>query len=110
MAVEKLYVVVRADLPVGLQASQAVHAAQEFVLTQPRVARAWRAASNTVVLVTVPDVAGLERVRSAAADARVPVAAFEDIDLAPTLTALALGPAPGARALCRGLPLLGRHG
>lgn len=108
MASEKLYVVVRADLPVGLQASQAVHAGQEFVLKHPRLARAWRRASNTVVLVTVPDVGALELLLARAVLAETPATLFRDPDLEPELTAITLGPGAEARGLCRGLPLLAR--
>lgn len=108
MASEKLYIVVRADLPVGLQASQAVHAGQEFARRFPRLARAWQAASNTVVLVTVPDRASVERVLEHAARDGVPAAAFHDADLDPPLTAVALGPHTNARRLCRGFHLLGK--
>lgn len=102
---DRLYIVVRADLAPGLQLSQALHAGQEWVLQRTDAARAWRASSNTVAIVAVPDVAEFARVIERAHRAGVDVVEFRDSDLSPELTALALEPGDGARRLCRGLPL-----
>jgi len=96
---------VRGDLPPGLQLSQAVHAAQEFVFRERATARAWRRASNTLVVVVVPDVAALRALARDARAAGVLTVAFRDLDLAPRLTSLALAPCAAARALCRRWPL-----
>lgn len=101
---DKLYLIVRADLPPGLQLSQAVHAAQAFQAAHPALCAAWMAASNTLVVVGAPDGAALAALRDRAARAGVPRASFCDDDLG-LETALALAPGPAARRLCRGLPL-----
>jgi len=101
----KLCLIVRADLSPGLQASQAVHAAQAFQATHPALCAAWMADSNTLAILAVPDVAALQRTLERAQDAGVPHAAFRDDDLTVPLTAIALAPAAATRRICRDLDL-----
>ena len=98
----KLYVVVRDDLPVGLQAAQAAHALREFQEQHPEIERAWYANSKTLVLLKAPDLWSLAK---AANDAHVPLALNFEPDLQNQLTAVALG--VQAKKLVRALPLLG---
>lgn len=49
----------RADLPPGLQAAQAVHAAVEFSVSDPGTAARWHRESNFLVVVSVADEAAL---------------------------------------------------
>ena len=95
----------RSDLPHGLQAAQAVHAAQQWQAEDPAEFAVWRRESNTVVIVSVPNAAGLEAMAGQARSVGVPVSAFYDDALSPQLTSLALGPGEGARSLCCQLPL-----
>lgn len=99
---ERLYLVVRADLPPGLQAVQAVHAFREFVEAHPVRERSWYRGSNCVALLSVPDEAALADLLGRAADADLMTAWFREDDLGGSLTAVALE--PGARRLCKGLP------
>jgi hypothetical protein len=46
----KLYIVVRSDLPPGLQAAQAVHAAFSFACEYPEEMRRWHLESNFIVV------------------------------------------------------------
>lgn len=52
---EKLYVIVRADLSPGLQIAQAAHAARAFHAEHPALEAAWYAASNTLAVLSVQD-------------------------------------------------------
>lgn len=52
---EKLYVVVRDDLPPGLQIAQAIHACRAFHADHPAVETAWHTTSNTIAVLSVPD-------------------------------------------------------
>ena len=104
-AQSKLYVIVRADMPPGCQASQLAHAAQEFCFAHPALAQTWREVSNRIALLAAPDVAALEALALRAGDHGVALAMFRDPDEAPELTALALAPGDVARKLCRKLPL-----
>jgi hypothetical protein len=50
-----LYVLVRSDLPPGLQIAQACHGAFEFAAAHPLVMRTWLESSNYLVVLGVPD-------------------------------------------------------
>ena len=102
---EKLYLVTRADLPAGAQAVQAAHALRQFIAEHPERDREWYETSNYLALLVVPSEADLLRLYTKAERRGVPAAAFREPDQGDALTAIALGPCPGARALTRALPL-----
>lgn len=104
-APDKLYIAVRADLPAGLVLSQAVHAAIEFALERPAEARAWRERSNTVAVVAADDERALRELQRSAGHVMVAALPFNDPDLSPTLTAVALEPGQSAKRLCKRMPL-----
>lgn len=89
---------VREDLPPGLQAAQAVHAAIGFALTFPSFV------PETVIVVACPDEPALAWLCSEAGRGILRHFPVHEPDLGGSLTAVAIEPA-GAR-LCRGLPLL----
>lgn len=95
----RLYVVTRADLPPGVQACQAIHAAIEFARAFPSVA----AAAPAVVLLATSDELGLTWLRADAVNAGLRHTSFCEPDLSGALTALALESA--ASRLVAGLPL-----
>lgn len=92
---------VRQDLPPGLQAAQAVHAAIGFALEHPALL------PETVILVGVPGEEELARLLDEANALSYAGFAVREPDLGNSLTALALE--PRAARLCRGLPLLLRE-
>jgi hypothetical protein len=94
--VPKLYVAVRQDLPPGLQAAQAVHAAIGFALAHPALI------PETVILVGVPGEDALIMLSVAAR--RFTHFLVREPDLGNVVTAIAIEPAAGR--LCAGLPLL----
>lgn len=87
---------VREDLPPGLQAAQAVHAAIGFALAHPSLI------PETVILVGVPDEEALAVLMGEAFS--YATFAVREPDLGDALTALAME--PSAAIYCRGLPLL----
>lgn len=95
MDVKRLYVVVRHDLPLGLQMAQACHAAREFTLQHEE-----DVGDNLVVLHASP---GELCCLVASAEGLCTVTAFHEPDLGGELTAAAFG--LGARALLSSLPL-----
>jgi peptidyl-tRNA hydrolase len=99
----KLYLVVRSNLPPGSQAVQACHALRQFIEEHPQIDRYWFDASNTIVLLEVPNKLELIRLHKKAREARIPHSVFREPDLRDDLTAIAL--APSGRSLCSGLPL-----
>lgn len=104
----KLHLVVREDIPPGLQAAQLVHAATEFMSEYPEMAAAWRRDSNCVALLAVPDEAALKSL-ARRARVRALVSEFKEPDLGESLTAIAVSPSSGGRRICGGLPLAFRE-
>jgi hypothetical protein len=100
--VDKLYLIVRADLAPGLQAAQLVHAMRQWVEEYPRDDRKWFDNSNTVALLALPNEAALGVLLGQAQRFGIPAAAFREPDLDNQLTALALG--PQAKRLTRNIP------
>lgn len=49
------YIVVRNDLSPGLQVAQVAHAAFDFAVENPAIARKWRRESNYICILQVPD-------------------------------------------------------
>jgi hypothetical protein len=99
---DRVFLVVSEALDAGRRAAQAVHAALAFAAEHPAIERAWRARSNTVVVLAAPQVvvAGLaDEARSLGAACSV----FHEPDLGGALTAVALAPGPVARRLTRAL-------
>lgn len=108
----KLKLIVRRDLPVGLQAAQIVHAYGDFREEHEAIAKSWRATSNTVVLLTVKGEPELLALQMRAAQAGIPHSLFYEPDLAGrdergAPTALALAPSDEAHLLTKRLPLIG---
>lgn len=104
----RLYIAVRGDLPVGLAAAQAVHAAFQFASSHPDLVGPWQRESQYLVIVAVPDEIDLIALASKAQWSGLTVSTWHEPDLAGAATAVALEPGAGARRLCANLPLLGR--
>lgn len=85
---EKLYVVVRADLPAGAQVAQSVHAAVAFALEYRTLTDKWHGDSNNLVVLSVPDLSALETLCDRLPDEAKWVV-FEEPDFDNQLTAIA---------------------
>lgn len=105
----RLYIAVSGDLPPGLAAAQAVHAAFLFSQRHADTTTEWFTRSQYLVIVTVPDEVALIRLVSQALDAGIEVATWHEPDMGNQTTAVALAPGDDARRLCAQLPLLGRR-
>ena len=103
---EKFYVVVRADLPAGAQATQAAHAAIAFCIAHRGYIPLanWHANSNNLVLLAVPDEAALDELHTAVAE-HVPVEWFHEPDFGDSLTAIAFPGTAETIRLVSSLPL-----
>jgi peptidyl-tRNA hydrolase len=101
----RLYIAVRADLSPGLQAAQAVHAAIEYAAQNHHSATHWRATSNNVVIVSVPDEWALTKLGMRAGQAGIRSYPVWEPDIGNTLTAVAFEPADNPRKLVADLPL-----
>lgn len=100
---EKLFVVIRNDLPPGLQLAQGIHAAIKYVLENEKAARKWYESSNNLAVLQVPDEKSLELLVNSALEEERVVAPFREPDLDESLTATAFE--FGARGFLGSLPL-----
>lgn len=103
--VDKLYIIIRADLRPGQQAVQAAHAMRQFVADHPDIDRKWFEQSNTLAFLSVPDEWTLRKLADKADDQDLRLSSFREPDLDNAMTALALEPGLVSRRLCRNLPL-----
>jgi peptidyl-tRNA hydrolase len=102
---ERLYIVVRADLDLGLQMAQAIHAAKDFGTQYPHEDFRWRHGGNNVVVLEVPDEKALMDLHLLLMSKRVATTLFTEVDLGGEATALSAD--TGAKRYVRGLPLAG---
>lgn len=100
----KLFIVVRADLDLGLQMAQAIHASIQFVFEHPEEAKAWYCTSNNVVVKQVPNEAALAELVQERNFKRTSCQVFGEPDLQGAWTAAAFM-GEGANAYLRELPL-----
>lgn len=94
---ERLYIVTRADMPLGVQLAQTVHAAS----TAP--CGYWYQLSNTIVCLSVPTAVDLAVLLSEARYRGIRCWPFFEDDRGGELTAIAFE--PYAAKMLRGLPL-----
>jgi peptidyl-tRNA hydrolase len=100
--VDKLYVIVRADLDPGLQIAQSCHAMRQFVACHPEVEMSWFTGSNNIAILQVPGEAELRALADRAEACGIEHAVFQEPDLDNAETAMAL--APRGRRLVGQLP------
>lgn len=103
----RLYTVVRSDIPAGAQIAQTGHAVAAFAAAHPEAFRAWsEPEQRNIVCLAAPGRTEIELllVKLEALGARVGL--FRETDLAGELTAIACGE-EGAKSLSS-LPLAGR--
>ena len=90
---EKLYVIVRGDLPPGAQVAQSCHAMRLFSAQHPEVDREWYEQSNNLVCLQVADEDALLELFERAQSAEVATSTFREPDFGGSATAVAIGPA-----------------
>lgn len=100
---DKLFVVVRSDLPAGLQIPQAGHAMRLFAAEHPVEEARWYRESNNLVVLSVPSKEELVRLAYELTTRGISVSLFREPDCGDEPTALAA--APGARRWLSTLPL-----
>lgn len=97
---DRLYLVTRADMPPGDQATQAAHALSAFAVDHPELHRAWHSNGKNLILLAIPDEPAL---RALYATTDVEKACFTEPDMNGELTAIALSGAARRAVSC--LPL-----
>ena len=100
---DKLFVIVRADLSPGAQVAQTAHAVAEFSIAHPDAFRSWAAEQRTIVCLNIQNEATLADLLKLAEAKGVARAGFTEPDFGGELTAIALG--PGGDRLVSCLPL-----
>lgn len=100
---ERLTIVVRADLPPGDVLAQTAHAVAEFAEKYPEPFLSWKKASNTLLIKSVPSEGALASLRLRLISKRAEFAEFREPDMNNAMTSIAL--VPGFDILARDLPL-----
>jgi len=102
---DKFYVIVRSNMPPGLQMAQATHAAIQFGQEWPDLLAPWYTDSNFLVIVGAPDEDALMQMADYANELGIRYSIVEEPDLHDSVTAIALQPGEVARMLCACSPL-----
>lgn len=100
-----MYIVVNAELPPGLQAAQATHAAFQFSAAHSDLTDQWLAHSNFLVVCSVPGETALAELAAQAFKRGIPRIIVREPDVDNAITAIALAPGIASRKLCAALPL-----
>lgn len=104
---QKLYIIVRADIPVGYRVAQSVHAAFRFATEYQWLTSKWMNVSEHICCVEVDTLTELESYVDLAEVYDVAHSTFHEPDMFDELTAVALEASDEARHLCQGLRLTG---
>ena len=104
MTQTKLTIVTRKDLTPGYQATQAIHAAVQFVFEHPEIAKEWYKDPYLAVLST-QDENSLKNLIKKAKERGIKVSVFREPDIDNEITAIALEPSDATRRLTSSLPL-----
>ncbi len=101
---QKLFIVLRADLTPGLMIPQACHAQDAFYEEHPELYAEWRTKYKNLIVKEVPDEEVLRALLVRVCDAGMAQAQYYEEDLGHTLTAIAFY-GPTAKRFAGALPL-----
>ena len=102
---DKLYVLIRKDIPTGSQIAQSVHGMRQFSHEHPDLDHQWFHGSNTVVVLHVRDAMHLRKLHDKALPGGISGSVFFEPDLGDQPTCLVLAPMVQTRKLTSGLSL-----
>lgn len=100
-----MYIVVRSDLPPGLQIAQSIHAFREFCELYPQIESEWYTKSNYIVVLSANNIEHLTSLIDQCKDLDVKVAIFQEPDIDNQITAIAIEPGDTSKKIVRRLPL-----
>lgn len=103
----KMYVLVRQDITPGYQIAQAIHAKDQFTHTYPDIEKQWYDASNTIVVLGVPNLETLHMFARLATETGLRNSLFYEPDI-DQHTALAIEPGEASAELLMQLRPAGR--
>ncbi len=102
---DKLYVIVRSDLPYGDQASQISHSVIEFCFKYPEVTKDWFINSNYICLLQVKNEEELIKLINKAEEKEIKYSIFRESDLDNSITSICLEPGIKTKKLVSSLKL-----
>lgn len=85
---DKLFVIVRSDLPPGSQAVQGMHAMRQFIADYPETEKEWFEVSNHIAFLRVDDEIALLKMADRLSRRGMKVSMFREPDLEDSLTAI----------------------
>ena len=103
--VQKLYVVVRADISPGRMIAQAVHGYKEFSIQHPEVDTDWYENSNQKVILQVKNESELKKLITKAEEKGIKYSLFREPDLDNTITCITMEPGIDTKFIVRKLSL-----
>lgn len=106
---EKLRIITRRDLSIGVQVTQAAHAAIDFQHEHPQHSTEWHKHSNYLAVLTTKDEQSLTDLIVKASLRGIKYTVFREPDINNEITAVAFEPSIEAKKLCSNLPLLGKE-
>lgn len=86
---DKLFIIVRSDLPPGSQAVQGMHAMRQFMADHPEIEKEWFEISNHIAFLKVDDEVALLKMLDRLSRKDMKVSLFREPDLDDSLTAIA---------------------
>lgn len=101
----KLVVVTREDLSPGLQVAQTTHAAVDFCLRNPDLAKEWNTVSNYLVCLAVKDENALQSLIKRCQNAGLRHYVFREPDVGNQITAICIEPSEITQKLISNIPL-----
>ena len=102
---DKLYILVRNDLKLGLQAAQSAHAIAELIFKYPSESSTWNKKSNYIIILSVKDENELHSFARKLKMAGTKLSIFLEPDLNMEATALAVLPGEMVAEILKELPL-----
>lgn len=103
--VDKLYVIVRGDIPPGLQIAQSCHVCFEFQKNHIELTKLWNEESNYIVILSCKDEEAINKLIHKAERKNIRFSIFREPDLDNQITAIALEPTKRSKRICSSLPL-----
>lgn len=102
---DKLVVVTREDLSPGQQCVQSVHAAVDFCIRNPELAKDWNTISNYIVCVSVKDELALIRLINKCESKGLLYEVFREPDIGNAITSICIEPSDITQRVISNLPL-----
>ena len=102
----KLIIITRRDLSIGIQAVQAGHAAVQFQYEHPELATNWYNNSNYLIFLTTGNEDDLQKLIDKANSSNIQISIFREPDINNQITAIALEPCEQSRKMSSSLPLM----